>query len=264
MKSSQTIILVLTMVFLAACSSLPALNAPFAEPTAAPAKIHWTYEGEEGPEHWGELDSAYSTCSNGTRQSPIDLSNATKADLANIVFNYQPSEISILNNGHTVQVSYTAGGYIEVDGARYEVAQFHYHSPSEHTLNGESFPAEIHIVHKNSAGKLALVIGILLTEGAENPAYQAFLDNLPSQPGPETKLNFPLTAADLLPAVQTTLRYSGSLTTPPCTEEIAWFVMTTPVELSSAQLQHLESVYNGNNRPVQPLNQRPLTEDSTP
>jgi len=119
------------------------------------ATVHWTYEGEEGPEHWGEIDPAYAVCGTGTSQSPIDIASPSEKNLANISFHYQPSEIDILNNGHTVQVNYDAGSYIEFDGVRYDVAQFHYHAPSEHAIDGKLFAAEIHIVHKNADGQLA-------------------------------------------------------------------------------------------------------------
>jgi carbonic anhydrase len=224
---------------------------------------HWTYEGQEGPDHWGELDPAYTLCATGTHQSPIDVASAQEQDLANIVFHYQPSVENILNNGHTVQVNYDAGSYIELDGVRYDVLQFHYHAPSEHTVNGETFPAELHIVHKNAAGNLA-VVGILLKEGAENSAYQPFLDHLPAQKTEARDTGVKIDAAALLPAVQTTYRYSGSLTTPPCSEGVSWLLMTTPVELSADQLSKLEGLFELNNRPVQPLNDRSLEEDSTP
>lgn len=231
-------------------------------PVAAPA--HWTYEGEEGPENWGEIDPAYATCGTGTSQSPIDISAPSEQDLSNISFHYQPSEVNILNNGHTAQVNYDAGSYIELDGVRYDVAQFHYHAPSEHALDGQLFAAELHIVHKNADGKLA-VVGLLLQEGAENAAFDPFLNNLPAEQSDVKDAGVKINAADLLPAVQTTFRYSGSLTTPPCTEGVSWLVMTTPVELSAAQLTALEELFgHPNNRPVQELNDRPLAEDSTP
>jgi carbonic anhydrase len=224
---------------------------------------HWTYEGEEGPEHWGELDSTYALCGTGTHQSPIDVGSPQEQDLANIIFHYQPSAENILNNGHTVQVNYDPGSYIELDGERYDVMQFHYHAPSEHTVDGESFPAELHIVHKNAEDALA-VVGILLKEGAENSAYQPFLNHLPAGKTDAKDAGVKIDAAALLPAVQTTYRYSGSLTTPPCSEGVSWLLMTTPVELSADQLGKLEGLFGENNRPVQPLNDRPLEEDGTP
>ena len=253
-------------LFLSACSSATPPAAEVAEqPTEAASAhtVHWTYDGEEGPDHWGEIDPSYAACGTGQSQSPVDLVDATAQDLTNIAFNYQPSQVNILNNGHTVQVNYDAGSYIEVDGQRYDVAQFHYHAPSEHAVNGQLFDAELHIVHKNADGQLA-VIGILLEKGTANPAYDPFINNLPAHESEEEAKGVEIDAASLLPEVQTTFRYSGSLTTPPCTEGVSWFVMTTPVQLSEQQLAALETVFKGNNRPVQMLNARALNEDNTP
>lgn len=253
MKFLHSTFIVLMTFALAACYPQQDSTSP-----------HWTYEGEEGPEHWGDLDPSFATCGTGTSQSPIDVSNPAEQDLANIVFHYQPSEINILNNGHTVQVNYDTGSYIELDGVRYDVAQFHYHAPSEHAVDGKLFAAELHIVHKNADGSLA-VVGILLDEGAQNNAFQPFIENLPAEKSDVKDTGTTINAADLLPSVQTTFRYSGSLTTPPCTEGVNWLVMTTSVEISTSQIEALTSLFEeGNNRPVQPLNDRPLAEDSTP
>ena len=251
----KVISVLLVMIMLAsACTPQQAETTP----------PHWTYEGEEGPSHWGELDQSYAVCGTGKSQSPIDVANPSEQDLANISFHYQPSEVNILNNGHTVQVNYDPGSYIELDNARYDVVQFHYHAPSEHTINGESFPAELHIVHRNADGNLA-VVGILLREGTENAAYQPFIGNLPNEKTDPKDAGVKINAMDLLPSVGTTFRYSGSLTTPPCSEGVNWLLMTTPVDLSMQQLTALDSLFEGgNNRPVQPINDRTLIEDNTP
>lgn len=247
---------------LSACSAA-ATPTPAAEvqPTAAP--VHWTYEGEEGPEHWGDLSPDYAACSTGKSQSPINIEAPAAEDLPNIVFNYQPSEVNILNNGHTAQVNYDEGSYIELDGVKYNVAQFHYHAPSEHTVDGKTFAAELHIVHKTADGKLA-VVGLLLQEGAENAGLAPFINNLPKEKADVKDAGVKINVADLLPSVLTTFRYSGSLTTPPCAEGVSWLVMTTPIEASAEQLAALEGLFEGNNRPVQPLNERSLVEDNTP
>jgi carbonic anhydrase len=249
-------VLIIFSSMLGACS----FQAEDSHPIAA---AHWTYEGAEGPEHWGD-EPSYATCSTGTSQSPIDISVPSEKDLKNISFHYQPSEVNILNNGHTAQVNYDAGSYIELDGARYDVAQFHYHTPSEHAIDGKLFAAEIHIVHKNADGELA-VVGIMLEAGSENLAFAPFISNLPAEEAEVKDTGVTINAADFLPAVQTTFRYTGSLTTPPCTEGVHWLVMTVPVELSAAQLNSLATLFeHHNNRPVQELNDRPLAEDSTP
>jgi carbonic anhydrase len=250
--------LLLVLLGVSACA-LDNISAPAA--TATPP--HWTYEGEEGPTHWGELPG-YELCGRGESQSPIDIAAPGGQDLTNIAFHYQPSDVKIMNNGHTVQVTYDAGSYIELDGIRYDVAQFHYHAPSEHEVDGKPFAAEIHIVHKNPAGQNALVVGLLLQEGAANAALDPFINSLPAAKSGEIDANIQINAMDFLPGSQTTYRYSGSLTTPPCTQGISWLVMTTPVEASSAQLSQLATVFEGNNRPVQPLNNRALLEDNPP
>ncbi|MBL8090913.1 MAG: carbonic anhydrase family protein [Anaerolineales bacterium] len=224
---------------------------------------HWTYEGEEGPEYWGELDPSYAVCGTGTHQSPIDISTPSEKDLVNIVFHYESSQVNILNNGHTVQVNYDAGSYIELDSVRYDLLQFHYHAPSEHVINGKSFPAEIHLVHKNADGQLA-VVGILLDEGAKNSALNPFIDNLPAEKSDVKDVGVTINANEFLPTLQTTFRYAGSLTTPPCSEGVSWLVMTNPVELSAEQLSKLEGLFENNNRPLQEINDRIITEDSTP
>ena len=239
--------------------------APGEEPTSAqpPSTAHWAYEGEEGPLHWGEVDPAYELCGTGKNQSPIDIASPSEQDVANIVFHYQSSEVNILNNGHTVQVNYDAGSYLELDGIRFDVAQFHYHAPSEHEIDGKLFAAEMHLVHKSADGKLA-VVGLLLQEGSANEAFDPFINNLPAEPSDVINAGVKINAMSFLPNIQTTYRYSGSLTTPPCSEGVNWLVMTTPVELSSAQLNKLVNLFEGNNRPVQPLHDRSLIEDTTP
>lgn len=224
---------------------------------------HWGYEGEGAPEHWGHLSSEWAVCSEGTKQSPINLDSATENDLTNIEFSYQPSAVNILNNGHTIQVNYDEGSYIIADGTRYDLLQFHVHAPSEHSVGGELFPAELHLVHRSAEGNLA-VVGIMLAEGAENAAYAPVWNNLPAEESPVVTLDVTVDAATLLPDGTLTYRYSGSLTTPPCTEGVSWFVMTTPVEISTEQMTAFLNIYEGNNRPVQPLNERELILDTTP
>lgn len=231
--------------------------------TAAPAPVHWTYEGGEGPEHWGGLSPEYAACSSGQAQSPIDISSPASQDLTNLVFHYQPSKINILNNGHTVQVNYDPGSYIELDSVRYDLAQFHFHAPSEHSINGQLFDAEVHLVHKSADGKLA-VVGILIKIGADNPAFTSTMQNLPSTKTPVQTLSAEVDAYGMLPVGQETFRYSGSLTTPPCTEGVAWNVMVEPIEMSEVQLNTFRQIFEGNNRPIQPLNGRTLLEDTTP
>jgi carbonic anhydrase len=243
--------LLLTGLLTTACVGIRPIKPHASAPAGGQAahSIHWSYTGETGSDHWGELDPTYATCSTGTHQSPIDLVPA-EAQESTLAFYYQPSEVLILNNGHTVLVNYETGSSMEVDGQRYDIVQHHYHAPSEHTINSQTFAAELHIVHKNADGQLA-VVGILLEEGAENPAYGPLISTLPAHESAETDAGFKLNVTDLLPATQTAYHYSGSLTTLPCTEGVKWFVLTTPVALSADQIAALEKIFHGNNRPVQ-------------
>lgn len=254
---------------LAACSTAPAAN-PGTTPPAAPstptaqtaAKAHWGYEGKEGPEHWGALSPEYALCSTGKAQTPIDLAPAKTEDAPDVEFSYQGVPLKVLNNGHTVQVPTEGAGDITVAGRTYSLAQFHFHTPSEHTVDGATLAGELHLVHQHADKSLA-VVGVLLKEGAENAAFTAITGNLPAEAdqtnAPAGVTVDPLT---LLPTERTTFQYTGSLTTPPCSEGVSWFVMTTPVELSSDQLSALEKVMGHNNRPVQPVNERELVQDT--
>jgi carbonic anhydrase len=247
--------------------AVPTEAAAVVEPTEAievHTGAHWTYEGAEGPENWGGLSADYEACASGMAQSPIDIAGAAAEDLANIVFDYQPSKIKIQNNGHTVQVDYDPGSSIELDGTRYELAQFHFHAPSEHTIAGKAADAELHLVHKTADGKQLAVVGVLIENGAENPAFATVWENIPAEAGEAQAVAAEVDAEAMLPAELTTYRYDGSLTTPPCTEGVEWNVMTTPIQMSEAQLAAFTALFEGNNRPVQALGERVLVEDSSP
>lgn len=230
-------------------------------PTPLPP-AHWEYTGEEGPDHWGELDPNYAACRTGLAQSPIDISGALAGDLTPIAFSYQASALNIFNNGHTIQVNYDAGSSILYNEDTYQLLQFHFHHPSEHTINGQSFPMELHLVHKDASGNLA-VVGVMLAEGAaDNPAFSVVFDNLPTEKGDPQPTELTIDAASLLPAETLYDTYSGSLTTPPCTQGVRWLVLQTPVEVSAAQLDAFGAIFAMNARPVQPLNTRDLLEDN--
>src|SRR4029077_16175671 len=129
---------------------------------------HWAYGGHGGPAHWGELDQEYSTCKLGKLQSPIDIRRPKAADLPAIKFDYKPSPLKLIDNGHTIQVNYAPGSSIDVAGAHYELVQFHFHKPSEEKVQGKSHAMVTHLVHKGSDGKLA-VVAVLLDKGSANP-----------------------------------------------------------------------------------------------
>ncbi|WP_456400605.1 carbonic anhydrase [Persephonella sp.] len=228
--------------------------------TSAVAGGGWSYHGEHGPEHWGDLKEDYIMCKIGKNQSPVDINRIVEAELKNIKINYSSGGSKITNNGHTIKVSYEGGSYIVVDGVRFELKQFHFHAPSEHKLKGQQFPFEAHFVHADKQGNLA-VIGVFFKEGKENPIIKKIWENMPEKAGEETKLSHKINAEDLLPKERDYYRYSGSLTTPPCSEGVRWIVMEEELEMSKEQIEKFRKVMGGDtNRPVQPLNARIILE----
>ena len=221
----------------------------------------WSYEGDTGPANWGTLTEAFATCETGQEQSPVDLTALSTSDLPDLTFQYGPAPLSVTNKGYTVQVDFEAGSTLTVGEDQYTLLQFHLHTPSEHTMEGRSFPADMHLVHADSAGNLA-VVGVFFEEGAANEAYTPFLENLPAQTGEKITTEMMINAADLLPTDLTYVRYDGSLTTPPCTEGVRWHVLTEPVALSAAQIEALTALIPNTNRPVQALNERELVMDA--
>ncbi len=228
---------------------------------AEPEHPHWTYEGEEGPSHWGELNPDYELCSLGEAQSPINIVDAQTLNLTDIAFDYAASALNIFNNGHTIQVQYDEGSSIVYNEIQYNLIQFHFHTPSEHTVNGESFEMELHFVHQDANGSLA-VVGVLLHEGAENEAYAELFEHLPATEGEPEPTELSIEAAGLLPEETSYYTYGGSLTTPPCSQGVRWLVLTTPVEISAEQIETFRAIFEMNARPVQPLNERDLLQDS--
>lgn len=218
--------------------------------------IHWTYEGEEGPDHWSELCIDYTPCG-GQVQSPIDIAGASDdAALTDIAKTYDATGTEILNNGHTLVFTQDAGSSIVVNGETYNLLQFHFHTVSEHTIDGSHYPMEVHFVHKNEAtGKLA-VIGVLFEEGAENPLLANFIDHLPTATDSTYSSADSYNPADLLPSDKSYFTYAGSLTTPPCSEIVTWIVMEHPLTASVEQIHKFEELEHENNRPVQPLEGR--------
>ena len=224
---------------------------------------HFEYEGEDGPEEWAELSASYETCGIGQKQSPIDLANATPTDLANITFEYGQSAVNIINNGHTIQVNVSSGSHIVIGGETYNLAQFHFHAPGEHTVAGQSYPLEMHLVHR-AASKTLAVVGVFIAEGAENAAFAPVWEHLPAEETGITATGATVDVAALLPPAQLFYRYNGSLTTPPCSEGVLWSVMTTPIEMSAEQIAAFTEIIGGNNRPVQPIAAGALQLDESP
>lgn len=224
---------------------------------AADQPPHWEYTGQLGAEHWGEIDANFLKCKDGKNQSPINIiaKDAGKAALKPIKFSYASGKADVVNTGHTVQVNLAKGGEAAFDGAKYQLLQFHFHTPSEEKVNGRTYPLVAHLVHKNTEGKLA-VVAVLFEEGAENAALKEIFNNMPTTAGDTKTLPANFNITKLLPAKQTYYAFTGSLTTPPCSEEVRWQVLKDSVTLSTAQLESFQKLYAMNARPVQPMNGR--------
>lgn len=219
-------------------------------------EAHWDYEGEYAPYRWGDMKPDFASCKVGTRQSPIDIRNPVIGEVEPIRFRYEDVSLKVTNNGHTIQVDYAPGSFILFGGNRYELVQFHFHSPSEERINGRSFDMVAHLVHKSAQGRLA-VVAVLLTVGNEQPMLQQVWNAMPgTRDRTRERLDVLINAKQLLPADQTYYSYMGSLTTPPCTEGVQWLVMKTPVEISRDQVSHFTALYPMNARPLQAQNDR--------
>jgi|SRR5215831_17856781 len=236
------------------CAALALVAAaPLAQEHAGP---HWSYAGKDGPDHWSELDKSFSACQAGHHQSPIDIRAPKAADLPPIQFAYQPVPLHIVNNGHTIQVNYAPGSFITVGDKRYELKQFHFHHPSEERINGKGFAMVAHLVHAAPDGALA-VVAVLLDAGAANPFVASLWQHLPSHEGPEQDFDdAKLDVTALLPTNRGYYTFDGSLTTPPCSENVTWFVLKTPEPISQGQADAFGKIYPNDARPTQPLYDR--------
>lgn len=221
----------------------------------SPQVIHWDYKGADGPNQWGNISPTFAACKLGKEQSPVDLAKASTTNLATIEMQYKDTPFKIINNGSTIKVDYAPGSFIKIAGKQYELLQFHFHAPSEHTVDGKKYPIEAHFVHKAQDGALA-VIGVFLKEGKPNDFIHTLWANLPEQEGEKTVNGISLNANALIPNDKSYYHYSGSLTTPPCSEGVSWNVLKTPIEVSQREIARFSSIYKGNARPIQPLNQR--------
>ena len=219
--------------------------------------VHWGYAGADGPEHWGCLSEAYRLCSEGIEQSPVNIADYAAGSGPQVRFAYSGRATAARNNGHTVYLDFPAGNILDVAGRRYELQGIHYHSPAEHQVNGESFAAELHLVHQDGDGDLA-VVGLLFRLGAASRWVQALLDAAPDA-GSAAELADGVGAAYFVPNRLNYYGYDGSLTTPPCTEGVRWIVMQAIGTVSPEQVARLQELTGGpNNRPVQPVGSRAI------
>ncbi|MGB5881650.1 MAG: carbonic anhydrase family protein [Thermoanaerobaculia bacterium] len=217
--------------------------------------VHWTYSGERGPEHWGELSEAFAACSSGRSQSPIDIVDPIDADLGSIGLSYRGSAIAVLNNGHTLQVDAGTGNSLDIEGQTFELVQFHLHSPSEHRIEGKSFPLEAHFVHRNDQGELA-VVAVLFREGPRSQGLATIEAFAPTKAGKRKPIDTPIADLEIVPEGRAYYRYSGSLTTPPCTEGVRWLILKATGSVSNEQVEIFVKLIGEDARGPQPLNGR--------
>jgi len=220
---------------------------------------HWSYDGEGAPERWGQLQADFRACDLGMEQSPIDLRNTVRADVGTVEPGFRDMPLVVLNNGHTIQVNCAAGSQTAINGARFDLLQFHFHHPSEHLLAGKKFDMELHFVHRSSAGQLA-VLGVFIQPGAANAALEPIWAAMPAAAGPAREAGSSIRPAALLPAARSYFRYTGSLTTPPCSEGVLWTVYKDPIEASPDQIRRFAELFPVNARPVQGASRRFLLE----
>lgn len=222
---------------------------------------HWGYAGAGAPAEWGRLSPDFAACETGRAQSPVDIVHAVPATLGPIAVHYQAGPMQVVNNGHTIQANAAPGSFIELEGGHFDLAQFHFHHPSEHAVDGKRAPMELHLVHRNAAtGELA-VLGVMIVPGAASPVLDAVWAAMPAQEGtaPDPVAVDP---AELLPADPAYFRYEGSLTTPPCSEVVHWITYKQPVTASDAQIERFATLFSDNARPLQPLNRRFILESA--
>jgi len=209
----------------------------------------WGYSGESGPAQWG------GTCALGRQQSPVDIRDTVDASLDGIGVVYKDMALTVVNNGRTIQANCAPGSAIQVGGAKYDLLQFHFHHPSEHTVNGRPLQMEAHFVHKGAEGSLA-VLGVFIVPGRENALLAPLWAAMPEAAGAQADLERANNPAGLLPARRSYYQYAGSLTTPPCSETVRWMVFQQPVQASKAQIAKFAALFPNNRRPTQLLHRR--------
>lgn len=234
------------MAMIAACS----LIAPAA---LAGDEVQWDYVGKQGPDHWGSLDRSYSACSAGSQQSPVNVTGAIGAALPKLVLDWKTGG-KMVNTGHTIQVD-AVGGTLRRGEESYDLLQYHVHAPSEHQVDGKSFPLEIHFVHKHPKTGSLGVLGVFVTPGADHAAFGKLAAAFPLKAGTGASVS-DLNPADFLPAKLGYWAYEGSLTTPPCNEIVDWMVLAQPIEAAKADIDKFTAIYAMNARPVLAANRR--------
>lgn len=257
MKYSLSMILVVAALAIAEIEFGFSSHADSAEIRSG---VRWSYDGKTGPEHWGHLDPSFSSAVSGRRQSPINISDPAPVGRASIQFAYQEGQFAVMNTGYAIQVKYGKGSDLAVKNRIYRLREIQFHSPSEHTVHGRRFPMEMHLVHERDDGSKAIV-AVLITSGRRHETLQKIIDHIPAHKGAHEVKNSTIDANRLLPEHHHHYyEYNGSLTVPPFTENIRWFVLADPVEASKAQISKFRALYDHNARPIQARHERFIFE----
>jgi carbonic anhydrase len=234
--------------------------------------IEWTYKGINGPSNWSKLCPKYSKCENGKNQSPINISSSDFIKVNHFDMDYEKTELivrnnehmhDIIDNGHTIQANVDNASIITIKDTKYTLKQFHFHTPSEHTINGESFPMEMHMVHLSDQNSIAVISFLFKESNEENEEINKLIKHLPTKKGEQINLNgevFDINKFDKM-ELSKVYHYSGSLTTPPCSEEVEWIIIEDKVFASKNQISSFYDIIGPNNRPTQSINNRKIIED---
>ncbi len=220
--------------------------------------VEWGYSGAGAPENWASISTDYSMCSEGTKQSPVDITGYQKGDAPPLSFSFRRDAVEVVNDGKALSINYTKGNRLGLSERTYQLTSVRTHTPSEHTIDGQSFALELQLFHEQTFGDLAIV-SFLYTLGDPDPVIQNIIDAAPDESGQSITEGLVLNAADYAPEDLGYYKYEGSLTTPPCTEPVDWFIMLEQGSVSQEQIDQVAALTGGgNNRPLQPLGDRSI------
>lgn len=224
-------------------------------------EAHWGYTGKHSPAHWGEMKEEFAMCSKGKMQTPINIVPTQDIDVKALGFDYKTTSTNVINNGHTVQVNIATGSTVNIDGVDYELKQFHFHTPSENNINGHKYALEAHFVHATKDGSLS-VVAVMFEEGKENPILEKIWSKFPLKEN--HKVSIDLSTNDIkaiMPANKEYYKFMGSLTTPPCSQNVKWNVFKTSMTISKEQVKEFFDIFgHSNNRPLQDTNRRVILQ----
>ncbi|HFC92753.1 MAG TPA: carbonic anhydrase family protein [Leucothrix mucor] len=222
---------------------------------------HWGYEGDTGPVHWAEMSEKFKLCGSGVNQSPINIKSNFDVALPSIKFDYKGKVKKVVNNGHTIQVDIAQGSSIKIEGQSFDLKQFHFHTPSENTIDGKSFPLEAHFVHRNQKENTYAVVAVMFEEGDKNPILKSIWEKMPKEERKTAEIDENLSYTKLMPEDKDYYRFNGSFTTPPCTEGVKWMVLKKPMTASKAQIkQFFDTMKHNNNRNIQKTGARIIVD----